>query len=106
MELRYPGDHGIPDSANHRITEQYFPRPSLSGVSFAILAATLPLLRGKSSQLLLPLQELIATVAPYVIEHSENEHMLSALDKNDENHIFSLNTKRLQHVLSRIDQVL
>ncbi len=105
--MRYPGNHGIPDHGTRRITEQCFPRPSYSGVAFAILAATLPLLRSKDSQILYHIRSLISVLLPYIVEHSENVYTISALNReSSENTILSLNVKRLQHLVSRIDQVI
>ena len=65
----------------------------------------LPLLRGRDVNVQLQVSSLARTAVKYMLEYSENTSMLAALDADDENHVFSLNVKRMQHILSRFDQV-
>jgi hypothetical protein len=99
LEYRYPNLHTVEPQT------QLSPRPSVSGFHFALCAATLPLLRTKDTKMMIQIISIVRAAMPFVVEHSENFEELRGSDVFDENHIYSLNVKRLQHLLSRFDQV-
>lgn len=74
------------------------PHPSLSGLSFALCAASLPLLRCRDMVLSAKVHQLLRLVVKLVPEVSFSFCELSS-DIND------LNVKRFQYLLNRVEQV-
>lgn len=75
-----------------------FPIPSFTGLCFAVSAATLPLLNTKDPTLAFSVYKLISLAAPFIVEPFHVDSLHNCLD--------SISYSRLQHLLSRIEQVI
>ncbi len=75
--------------------------PSLSGLAFAIVAASLPLLRARDARIASAVLSSVRELGPYIIEP---EVQIRGADSSNDRAV-DLCAKRLQHIFNRIEQV-
>ena len=76
------------------------PIPSFSGLVFAAVAASLPLLQSKNIKAAVAIMKLVETCSGYLLEATSRE------DENEDLTTDLINLQRLQHILHRFEQVI
>lgn len=84
-------------------TQSMPPCPSLPGLAFAIVAASLPLLQTRNGTYAAPVARLVARALPIVVE--PKLWTLSSGDNSYHLGLSNVDRSRLQHLLNRMEQV-